>query len=105
MPPPGGDPSRRGVRGRVRGQNTPMGLCVRDSEDGGYGICYGLGLQAALRRVGMDFVVEIFSAKCPKKKQTPVACDVCNEADQAALHILLRLKACIGNGFRLFVTT
>jgi hypothetical protein len=53
----------------------------------------------------MDFVVEIFSAKCPKKKQTPVACDVCNEADQAALHILLRLKACIGNGFRLFVTT
>ena len=78
-----------------------MGLCDQISGNGGYDICYELALQ----RVAMVFVVEIFSAKCPKKKQTPVACDVCNEADQAALHILLRLKACIGNGFRLFVTT
>ena len=53
----------------------------------------------------MNFVVEVFSAKCPKAKQVVVACDVCNEADQAALQILLRLKACIGNGFQLSVTT
>ena len=99
-----GDPSRRGVLGRVRGQNTHLALCDQNRGDGGYGICYGLGLQAALRRVGKGFVVEVFSAKCPKKKQVVVACGVCNVADKAALHILLRLKARIGNGFQLFVT-
>ena len=33
-----------------------------------------------------------------------MACGVCNEANKAALQILLRLKALIGNGFRHFVT-
>ena len=77
-----------------------MGLCDQISGIGGYNICYELALQ----RAEMNFVVEVFSAKCPKKKQVVVACGVCNVADKAALHILLRLKARIGNGFQLFVT-
>jgi hypothetical protein len=52
----------------------------------------------------MNFVVEVFSAKCQREKQVVVACGVCNVADEAALQILLRLKACVGKGFQLFVT-
>ena len=51
----------------------------------------------------MFFVVKVFFAE-RQKKQNAVACGVCNVADQAALLILLRLKACIGNGFHIFVT-
>ena len=41
-----------------------MGLCDQISGNGGYDICYELALQ----RVGKDFVVEVFSAKCQKKR-------------------------------------
>ncbi len=56
----------------------------------------------------MNFVVEdfeVFSCEASEEeKQQNVARGVCNVADQAALHILLRLKACVGKGFQLFVT-
>jgi hypothetical protein len=54
-------PPRRGVLGRVRGQNTPMDLCDQNRGEGGYANCYGLALQ----RVAIVFVVEIFSAEPP----------------------------------------
>ena len=50
-------------------------------------------------------VFEVFSCEASEEaKQVVVACGVCNVADKAALQILLRLKACIGKGFHLFVT-
>ena len=52
----------------------------------------------------MVFVVEIFFCEVSEEEAVVVACGVCNVADKAALQILLRLKACIGNGFQLFVT-
>ena len=78
-----------------------MGLCARDSEDGGYDICYGLALQ----RDGMVFVVEVFSASDRRSEAERRGLWFCNVADKAALHILLRLKACVGNGFQLSVTS
>ncbi len=67
-------PSRRCVRGRVRGQNTHRDLCDQNRGDGGYENCYGLALQAPLRRVGADFVVEVFlrSHLAPKLDHCPV---------------------------------
>ena len=49
-------------------------------------------------------VFEVFSCEASEEAKVVVACDVCNVADQAALRILLRLKASIGNGFQLSVT-
>ncbi len=83
------------------GQNTPMGLCDQISGIGGYNICYELALQ----RAEMNFVVEVFSAKCQKKRRkVRRGLWFCNVANKAALHIPLRLKASIGNGFQHFVT-
>lgn len=84
----------------MRGQNTHMGLCDQNREDGGYEICYELALQ----RDGMVFVVEVFSASDRRSEAERRGLWFCNVADKAALHILLRLKACIGNGFQIFVT-
>lgn len=54
----------------MRGQNTHLGLCDQNREDGGYGFCYGLALQQG----GMVFVVEVFlrSHLAPKLDHCPV---------------------------------
>jgi len=49
-------------------------------------------------------LLRFFLRAIEEAKHEVVACDVCNVADKAALRILLRLKARIGNGFQLFVT-
>ena len=62
-------------------------------------------LQAPLRQEIDVEVFEVFSCETSEEaKQNAVACDVCNVADQAALRILLRLKASIRNGFQISVT-
>ena len=81
-----------------------MGLCDQNRGDGGYGFCYGLALRAQLRMAGWILLLRFFLRSDRRSEAGVVACGVCNVADQAALQILLRLKACIGNGFQLFVT-
>ena len=50
-------------------------------------------------------VFEVFSCEATEVREADaVACGVRNVADKASLRNLLRLKACIGNGFQLSVT-
>ena len=53
---------------------------------------------------GRVLLLRFFLRASEEAKQEDVACGVCNVANKAALHILLRLKACIDNGFQDFVT-
>lgn len=54
--------------------------------------------------LGRVLLLRFFLRAIEEAKQSSWPVVVCNVADKAALRILLRIKACIGNGFQPFVT-